>query len=278
MAAMTFDLVFFDADGDTLLPTPRACSLWSDDQMHGVAASGAMARAAEAQVRRLGRDDVRPARWTVDLFQPARMVPTTTAARAVREGRRIVLVDVDLLQDGVAVARASATFLKPDVSPPGKVWATETHPEPPSTDLAPEGEDPHVPFFRSDGGWSQQFADHQNHAPKTSWQTAVPVVRDERPTPFQAAASIADAASMVSHWGTDGVEFINTDIALNLARLPRGVQLGLATVQRVEQDGIAVGTVAMYDRAGTFGTVSVSALANARRTVDFEEHDFGTRA
>ena len=41
----------------------------------------------------------------------------------------------------------------------------------------------------------------------------------------------------------------------------------LAT-DRVEHDGIAVGTAAMFDRTGPLGTVIIAALANARRTVD----------
>lgn len=275
---MTDELVFFTADGDVLTPQAMARSLWAEDQMHGVAASGALARGLEAELARIGRTDLRAARYSVDLFRPPLMAETTVEAQVLREGKRIVVIDAQLLQAGEPVARASATFLAPTQSPPGEVWATTEHPEPPSVDVAPEGTEPHVPFFRSTGEWGQQFGDHQNAAPKATWQTALPIVAGGTPTPFQAVASVADATSMVSHWGTNGVEFINTDITVNLSRLPHGVQLGLATIQRVETDGIAVGTVAIYDRAGVIGTASVSALANARRTVDFEEHDFGARA
>ncbi|UUZ60068.1 hypothetical protein [Nocardioides sp. B-3] len=56
---MTFS--FFTVDADLLVPTDAARSLWSADQMHGVAVSGAMARAIE---RAVPRDDLRPARYT----------------------------------------------------------------------------------------------------------------------------------------------------------------------------------------------------------------------
>ena len=49
-------LSFFTSDGDALVPTDLACSLWSEDQMHGVALSGALARALERAVSDLGRD------------------------------------------------------------------------------------------------------------------------------------------------------------------------------------------------------------------------------
>jgi hypothetical protein len=73
---------------------------------------------------------------------------------------------------------------------------------------------------------------------------------------------------MVTNWGSRGVEHINTDITMTLAREPEGVEIGLLATDRVEHDGIAVGTAAVFDRRGPLGTVIVAALANARRTVD----------
>jgi len=81
---------------------------------------------------------------------------------------------------------------------------------------------------------------------------------------------MADGASLVTNWGDKGVEYINTDITLTLARLPEGLEIGLAAVDRVEHDGIAVGTAAVFDRSGTLGTAVVTSLVNAHRTVDFE--------
>ena len=98
--------------------------------------------------------------------------------------------------------------------------------------------------------------------------TAVRIVPDQAVTPFQAAASTADGTSMVCNWGSRGVEHINTDITMTLAREPDGVEIGLLATDRVEHDGIAVGTAQIFDRSGPLGTVMVAALANARRTVD----------
>ena len=143
-------LSFFTTSGDGLVPADLARSLWSENQMHGVAVSGALARAAERCVIELGRgDDLRPARHTVDLFRPATMDPCRTTTRVVREGRRLCLVDATLEQDGQTVARASALFLK--VGDP--------------------------------------------------------------------------ATSMVMNWGSNCIEYINTDITLTLARLPVGREI-----------------------------------------------------
>ncbi|ABL84019.1 MULTISPECIES: acyl-CoA thioesterase domain-containing protein [unclassified Nocardioides] len=269
MAPVT--LSFFTRRDDRateLVPRQLACSMWSKDQMHGVALSGALAWAAERRLAEAGRTDLRPARWAVDLFRPARMVPCTLSAEIEREGRRICLVDVILSQDGERVARGTATFLRPSESTDGEVWEPAERPQPPAPEVVPPSTVPRAPYVRSSADWSQDFLAHQNAARKATWSTAVPVVAGEPVTGFQAAAATADGASMVTNWGTRGIEYINTDITLTLAREPEGVEIGLLATDRVEHDGIAVGTAAVFDRRGPLGSVLVAALANARRTVD----------
>lgn len=266
---MTDSLSFFTRAGDDLVPAPLACSMWSNDQMHGVALSGALAWAAEHRLAAAGRSDLRPARWAVDLFKPARMLPCTLTTEIEREGRRILLVDVILTQEGERVARGTATFLKPSASADGEVWAPTERPAPPPSDEVPPADgEPRAPYVRSSRGWSQNFLEHQNADRKTSWSTSVPILPDEPLTAFQAVAASADGASMVCNWGSNGVEYINTDITLTLAREPDGIEIGLLATDRVEHDGIAVGTAAVFDRSGPLGTVMIAALANARRTVD----------
>ena len=68
--------------------------------------------------------------------------------------------------------------------------------------------------------------------------------------------------------GTEGVQYINTDITLSLSRPPTGVQLGLLATDHHASDGIAVGSATVYDRMGPFGVATVTALANSRRAVD----------
>jgi hypothetical protein len=264
------DLSCFHLNGDFLVPNDIARSSWSKNQMHGVAVSGALARGLEQRMAETGLDSLRPARLTVDLFRPATMDPCLVSVEVVRQGRRICLLDAVLTQDGEKVARASAIFLQATESATGEVWAPTERPVPPPLDLVPPSEEPRVPFFHSSAGWSQKFSEHQNSSRKTSWNAALAVVSGERVTPFQAAASVADGASLVTNWGSRGVEYINTDITLTLARRPEGVEIGLAALDRVEHDGIAVGTAAVFDRAGQLGNAVVTSLANTRRTVDFE--------
>jgi hypothetical protein len=269
------EYALFRAEGDTLVPLDIARSLWREDQMHGVATSGALARALERAVTAAGRDDLRPARYTVDLFRAPSMSPCTLRSSVVREGTRLCLVDATLEQDGRAVARAGAVFLAPTVNPDGAVWSSDDRPEPPPLDVAAVSEEPRVPIFGSEVGWSQNFAEHQNASRKQTWQTALPVVLGEKPSPFQSVAGVADSTSMVMNWGDGGVEYINTDITLALSRLPVSMEIGLTARERFADDGIAIGTAVVFDREGPIGTSTVTSLANARRAVDFTEHDFG---
>jgi len=273
-------LSMFTADGAALVPTDIARSMWSKDQMHGVAVSGALARALEQHLAALGREDLVPVRYRVDLFKPARMQPCTVQVEEVRQGPRLCLLDASLFQDDTRVARASCMFLRPGENPSGSAWEpAERHSAPP-LDAVPASEEPRVPFFASDEPWSQDFTAHQNAGRKRTWQTGLPVVAGERPTPFQVVAAVADATSMVVNWGTEGVQYINTDIDLALARLPEGLEIGFAAVDRVEADGLSVGSAAVFDRRGPVGVASVTALANAKRPVDFEQvryDDDGTR-
>jgi acyl-coenzyme A thioesterase PaaI-like protein len=265
------DVSFFRADGDLLVPTEMAQSMWSGNQMHGVAISGALARCAERAVRSAGRSDLVGARSTVDLFRAATMDPCLLSATVVREGPRLCLVDVTLAQGDRQVARASALFLKPTESAPGEIWSPAERPTPPPEDIAPPTDEPHVPFFFSSAGWSQNFGKHQNGSRKKSWNSAIPVVTGERLTGYVAAAAVADGASLVTNWGSGGVAYINTDVTLTLAREPVGTEIGLSAVDRVEQDGIAVGTAAVFDRSGPIGTAVVTSLSNVKRTIDFEK-------
>lgn len=270
------EFALFRADGAVLVPQDVARSLWKHDQMHGVATSGALARAAEHAVIAAGHADLCPSRFTVDLFRAPTMGPCHLTAEVVREGSRLMLVETTLYQENEARARAIALFLRPSENPEGQVWTSADIPRPPSLDIAPVTDQPRVPFFFSDDvGWSQNFAEHQNSGRKMTWQSPIPVVAGEKTTPFQGLAGAADSTSMVCNWGEQGVQYINTDVNLSISRLPVSHEIGLAALTWHAHDGIAVGSATVFDREGAFGTSMVTSLANARRSVDFTKFDFG---
>lgn len=266
------------ADPDLLHPQDMAKSLWSDKQMHGVAISGAIGRGIERAVAVAGRDDLQPARLTVELFAAAAMVPSRVRTRVVREGRRLILVDGELVQgegdDEKIVARTSAMFLKPSASPEGLVWSSEEVPQVPPLDTVPPTDTPRVPFLRSAKDWSQNFMEHANDGRKMMWQAVPPVVDGEEQSWFVSAAAVADSSSMVVNWGSKGVEFINTDITIAFSRPFIGGEIGLEARDRFEAAGISVGSTVLIDRTGPVGISMVTAMANAQRTVTFEGAEY----
>lgn len=269
--ASTFGL--FRREGDELIPQDLARSLWKADQMHGVATSAALGRAVEQEAISRGRSDLQPARFTVDLFKAPSMSACTTTTEVLREGPRILVIDASLVQNDEVVARARALFLKTGETPSGVVWAESETPQPPPLEIAPITDDPHVPFFFSDAGWSQNFAVHQNAGRKQMWQTTLPVVIGEPTTPFQGLAGAADSTSMVVNWGSQGVQHINTDITMSISRLPASREVGFSALTWHGHAGIATGTAVIFDRQGVIGTSTVTSLSNAKRSVDFTSAD-----
>ncbi|KAF0846650.1 acyl-CoA thioesterase domain-containing protein [Nocardia caishijiensis] len=252
--------------GIELIPQAEAASGWGEEHMRGLAVSSALARAAEQQMRTIRRPDLTPVRWTVDLFRPARLRPCSASATVVREGKRLCLVDAVLEQDGRHVARASALWLAPGQSPPGAAWSGGARPEPPPLDTALI-ESQHRLYFTEETGWGDA-ARSTNDARNTIWHEQIPVVEGEPVTSFQLAAGVADVVNVAVNLGSNGLEFINADISLALARLPVGPAVGFATTERIEEAGIAVGTAVAFDRVGVFGTATLCALADAYRAVD----------
>jgi hypothetical protein len=260
-----FFTVCGDSSEEVLTPMPAAAGNWGAGRMRGMAVSGALARAVERVVT---DGAFRPVRWTLDLCRVATLEPFTVHATVVRAGRRLCLVEGELVQEGSVVARARALFLKPPPDPGrGKVWTSADRRCPPPPNLAAAGREPRL-YFSEGVGWTGAAADHHNAERKQSWLLPIQVLDGEQTTPFQYVASVADVASMVANWGDAGVEYINADVTLALTRLPVDLEVGLAAVERTETEGISVGTVAVFDREGSVGTVAVCALANAGRSVD----------
>lgn len=273
------------ANPDVLVPQSLAQSLWSETQMHGVAISGAIALGLEEAALGTGRSDLQAARLTVDLFSAARMEPSLVRTRVVREGKRLLLIDGELVQglgegeEEKVVARSSALFLLPTETPDGLVWSAEDVPQVPPVDVVPVSDQPRVPFLASANGWSQNFGEHANAGRHAIWQSVPPVLPGVADggvaqSGFVSAAAVADSTSMVVNWGSKGVEYINTDITVTLSRPIQGTEMGLTARDRFESAGVAVGSAVLIDRSGPVGITMVTAMANARRTVTFEGAEY----
>lgn len=261
---------YFTLDGTgAYVPTIYARGAWSESMVNGPAVVAAAARSLESEH---GVEGFQPARLTVDLFAPVRTEPLVARTQEVRAGKRIRVADVRLCQGGKAVARATLVQLRRGGQPPGRIWRSGRVVEPPATAGTATGKSGSNVYFGSGDGpdsWGRDMRVHQNNQRKRYWRQPFDTVVGEDSTPFQRAVTLAESTSLMTHWGDEGIGFINADLTVALARLPRSGDIGIEADEHVSADGVAVGTASLFDRDGIFGTGTVVAVSNAGRQIDF---------
>lgn len=262
---------FFTPDGSQRAePTRFAMSLWGPDALNGPAVCGLAAFAAE---REHGRDGWLPARFTLELFRSARRLPTSTHTEVLRDGRRILVVQVSIRQHDAAadadvlVAQGNVVFLKQSDNPPGARWS---RPDAPIAVPETADDDHYTRFSDSETDWSSDMAEFQNGNRRRLWSRPIHVLPDEPLTPFQRAVIAAESTSLATNWGEGGIGFINCDLTVALSRLPVGERVGVESDSHLENTGVSVGTANLFDADGQFGTGLVTALDNTRAMIDFE--------
>jgi len=254
---------FFTVDGDSYLPGVLTRGPWGP-AMGGQIVGGLLAWGIE----RSGiKPDLQPARITVDLLRPVLLEPVQIQASVQREGRRIKLVDAMMMQNGKAVARASALFLRRGDHPGGEVWSAPAQMPPIPTDY--EGFPADMPFFIWGYGATLEGTPgltagewEQSHSQKFAWARVFrPMVQGHPLTPFTRLAFVGDVTSSLTHWGTDGLRYINADYTVTASRLPDGEFVDLAAQSHYGTAGVATGAATLFDRHGPIGTSSALALA-----------------
>ncbi|MCW2564222.1 MAG: hypothetical protein JWQ31_2782 [Mycobacterium sp.] len=255
---------FFISDGNGYVPTRLARGPWGPT-LSGNYVGGLLGRTIEQEV-----DDaeLHPARLTVDLLRPVALKPLQVHASVARDGRRLRLVDAVMTQDDVLVARASALFLRRGEHTADKVWtspvtmpAIPTEPEALTDDLPmllqSYGRDPVA------GSPGVGVAEWRHDGQKFAWVRETKFLVDDEPlSPFTRAVMAADVTSSLTHWGTEGLQFINADYTVGLSRLPEGVYIGLAAVTHYDHAGVATGVATLFDEKGPVGSGLATALAN----------------
>ncbi len=244
----------FTPDGDRLVPSASARSPWSDAMVNGHHVGGLVAWGVQ-------RDSPDPqlqvSRLTVDMVRPVPMRPLRVLPRRVRDGRRLRAVDVSVVDGDVEVARGSALLLRRSEHPEGEPWAPAEWDAPPPEAIEGAGGGPMSFEIRQIADW--------NGAPGRVWlRERVEFVAGQPLTPLLRAALMADFASPLANSGGDGLEFINADVTMYLARDPRGEWIGMESAGHVGAGGVALGTSWMYDRDGRIGHCVTAALPDPR--------------
>ncbi|MCU1647866.1 MAG: thioesterase family protein [Nocardia sp.] len=254
-------VAFFNMVDGCYVATDLAASPWAPSQVSGTALCGLLAR--EAETRSPGAAFI-PGRFTVDLFRPVLAEPIQLRSEVVRDGTRVRVVDVSIVQHDQVRARATLMYLAVAERSPGQVW------QPVRQLPAPERTAEWNPLLFKSGSqnWTGDFGSGQNDERKCVWHDVLPLVEGEPNSPFQLAAYVADTTSMVCNWGTEGIGYINCDVTVTLSRLPEGPEVGLQALEQVSADGVAIAAATMYDRTGPLGVSVATGVSNVRRRVD----------
>jgi hypothetical protein len=244
----------------TFLPNPSAVGPWGPSTVSGLVVTGLVGYAAEQAAN---DPEFVGTRLTVDMVRMAVQGEMRAETTVLREGRRLRMVDVTILQGDRNVAHGRAIFVRRSQTPNGTVWTpTVVMAPPPEPDETPAfGPKPYVGPDAVPAGDFEPWRDTSQ--PKYVWYDfAATLVDGELTSPFVRAAAVADVSNPLMNWGSHGLQFVNSDVTMLLAREPEGTMLGLAARDRQEAGGVSVGTAVMFDRTGPIGLTTVTSLAS----------------
>ncbi|HVM99441.1 MAG TPA: thioesterase family protein [Caulobacteraceae bacterium] len=252
---------FFRRSGDAYQPTQSARGPWSPTSLHGRVVAGLLAHEIEQQH---GEPELTPARFTIDMYRLPDLSAAAVTVTPIRIGHRIKVIDAEYIVGGVSMARATCQFLRKSENPDGEVWSPPNWDAPKPADIPPPAE----PRSSMGGMWETRpiSGGFGTAGPdKRLWMSDFrEIVEGETSTPFVRVALAADFASPFANSGSSGLNWINSDITLYLARTPVTEWIGFEVRNHQSSQGVAVAECWLYDEAGPIGTSSVAALAQKR--------------
>jgi hypothetical protein len=255
---------FYVPDGGAFESTELTRGPWDRDSQHAGPPSALLGRALD----RAGElEAAQLARVTYEILRPVPIARLDVATEVVRPGRNVELVEGSLSHAGQEVVRARAWRIRTadldlDSDPP--------EPAPvPGPDAAVEG-----PFFPVpwDAGYHTamevRFVEggFTVPGPARAWmRMRVPLVEGEDATPRDRVLVASDSGNGVSapldyhRW-----VFINTDLTVNLRRLPEGEWVCLDAVTYADRHGIGMSDTALHDERGMIGRATQALLIAER--------------
>jgi Acyl-CoA thioesterase C-terminal domain/Acyl-CoA thioesterase N-terminal domain len=250
---------FYEADGERLVPSELTRGPWDPGAQHAGPPSALVARAIERSEARAG---LRVGRITLEILRPVPLAPLSVAARVVRPGRSVELLEASLSGPDGELVRARAWRVQageqrlnePDESPPGP---GEGEPR----DFFPTGE---KTGYHTAMEYRFVVGGFLEPGPATVWmRPRVPLVAGEEITPLQRIFVAADSGNGVSaalDWRR--FIFINTDLTVHLLREPVGEWVCLDAVTHV--DGLGLTDTALFDERGWIGRAAQTLLVRPR--------------
>jgi hypothetical protein len=256
---------FYAPDGDGFAASELTRGPWDEGSEHAGPPCALLGRALDAAG---GLEHAQLARVTYEILRPVPIARLTTAAEVVRPGRSVELVEGELCHEGEPLIRARAWRIRT-----AQVEIDRPPPEPaaiPGPQTASTADFFPVPW---DAGYHSAMevrfvaGGFLEPGPARAWmRMRVPLIDGEDPMPLDRVLVAADAGNGVSSpLDFRRYIFINTDLTVNLRRLPEGEWVCLDAVTYPETTGIGLSDSALHDERGMFGRAT-QALLVAERT------------
>ncbi len=248
----TREKAFFRRDGQWFIGTDAARGPWSADACHAGPVTGVIARACEqaAPLKQLTR-------LTVTFLRPLPMSGFRVDAELEREGLNVATVAASMTDaDGRQCASATSLHL---VAQRFDALPTATVPHP-SFEEATSGQFPvekaihDLPFFGNGIDIAYPPGESGAPGPTTMWMRALPMLEDEKPSPFQSLCPLADCGNGISrNCDFNTATFVNPDLTVVAYRLPESDWLASEAISFWEPSGIGMSHATLYDTRGALG-------------------------
>lgn len=246
------DAFFLPLGDEAYQPTEATIGPWSAESQHGGPPIALLAQALRRHPSEFGLEI---ARITFEILGPVPVEPCELRIRVLRPGKRIELLQGELLVRGKPVLLAHA-------------WRVERKPEtvvgvqdPFTAPQLPEAQAqlffPGVEYFPYGDALEWRFAAGSfiEPGPATVWaRPRIPLVAGQPTDGIEALLLILDSANGVSaeldirHW-----TFVPVDLTLNMHRHPQGEWFGMSAKTIIDPGGIGTVATAVFDLDGALG-------------------------
>jgi Thioesterase-like superfamily len=256
---------FYERDGNGYLATELTRGPWDPGAQHAGPPAALLGRELELLPE---AEDFQVCRITFEILRSIPIGPVELAARIVRPGRRVQMLEGELRVGGEVLMMARAWRLRTaEVDLPAEAVAIPPGPSLPSdpgpASFFPTGES--VGYHTAmevrfvSGGFTEI-------GPATAWlRMRRPLVGDEPPSPLQRVLVAADVGNGISA-AVDfrRFVFVNVDLTVQLERLPEGEWVAVDAVTLPRPRGSATAESVLSDERGRIGRAMQTLLVAAR--------------
>ena len=264
---LSLDAAYSEVPDGAFCASPLTRGPWNPDHQHAGPPSALICRAIE---RAAASDSLTHlGRLTVNLLRPAPIGECRVEVAADYVGRNAGHYSGRLTAQGKEIARFTALMQREEDMPIPE--GTAGHPPPRAP--KPPSECPVVtmhfadrPFGYADLVENRIAAGRFFNGPCAAWfRMNHPLIKGERPSPYQRVAVAADSGNGISAvLDFSKYMFVNCDLTINLFRRPVGEWICLEARSLIGGNGCGLAESALYDERGMIGRATQSLAVRLR--------------